>query len=436
MRLKRMLQELLEGFQEKIPKEKWKIDQNDVETIFEDFSKHFETNISLKILSEEDRKVLFRFIKRYIKNYLPVYPDENRIKLLRRLGERLLIKLISEFSVIEGYKIILRAVEKIEDESKMEILKEKINFDFIIVVSPYINLSYKEDKKILKDSSLEYVLSVEKGINIHLNIKNKLYKSLFSGKNHVKIKVKIKSAEDCEFTQWLRDSLTILVNNKNIIKEIKSLHEKFHLMAQKILESKDNFTKVLLLRDLEDASLKLIYLLNKIYTENLSHIAIYDKLTQVYNRALLDSILYKSAKYAKRHKLPISIIMLDIDNFKGINDTYGHLEGDRVLKTVASIIKYSIRESDYVFRYGGEEFLTLLPNTDINGAVVVGEKIRRNIENFDFGLDRKVTISCGIKQIENYDNPYLDIEQADKYLYIAKKSGKNRCIYGNNILTG
>lgn len=426
-----MLQELLEGFQEKIPKEKWKIDSKDIEIIFEDFSKHFETNVSLKILSEEDRKVLFRFIKRYIKNYLPVYPDENRIKLLQRLGERLLIKLISEFSVVEAYKIILRAVEKI-DESKREILKEKINFDFIIVISLYINLSYKEDKKILKDSSLEYVLSVEKGINIHLNIKNKLYKSLFSGKNQVEIK----SAEEREFAEWLKESLIDLVDDKNIIKEIESLHEKFHLITQKILNGKDNFTKVLLLRDLEDASLKLIYLLNKIYTENLSHIAIYDKLTQVYNRALLDSILYKSAKYSKRHKLPISIIMLDLDNFKGINDTYGHLEGDRVLKTVASIIKSSIRESDYVFRYGGEEFLILLPNTDINGAVVVGEKNRRNIENFDFGLDRKITISCGIKQIENYDNPYLDIEQADKYLYIAKKSGKNRCICGNNILTG
>ncbi|MBX0312552.1 MAG: sensor domain-containing diguanylate cyclase, partial [Sulfurihydrogenibium sp.] len=358
MGLKRILQELLEGFQEKIPKEKWKIDSKDIEIIFEDFSKHFETNVSLKILSEEDRKVLFRFIKRYIKNYLPVYPDENRIKLLRRLGERLLIKLISEFSVIEAYKIILMAVEKIEDESKKEILKEKISFDFMIVISPYINLSYKEDKKILKDSGLEHVLSIEKGINTHLNVKNKLYKSLFSWKNHVKIK----SAEDCEFTQWLRDSLIDLVNGKNIIKEIESLHEKFHFIAQKISESKDSFTKVLLLRDLEDISLKLIYLLNKIYTENLSQIAIYDKLTQVYNRVLLDSILYKLAKYSKRYKLPISIIMLDIDNFKGINDTYGHLEGDRVLKTVASVIKYSVRESDYVFRYGGEEFLILLPN--------------------------------------------------------------------------
>jgi diguanylate cyclase (GGDEF)-like protein len=431
MRLKRMLQELLDGFQEKISKEKWKIDSKDIEIIFEDFSKHSEANVSLKILSEENRKVLFRFIKRYIKNYLPVYPDENRIKLLRRLGERLLIKLISEFSVIEVYKIILRAVEKIEDKGKREILEEKINFDFIIAISPYINLTYEEDKKILKDSSLEYVLSVEKGINIHLNVKNKLYKSLFSEEN----RVKIKSAEDCEFTQWLRDGWIDLVNDKNVIKETEYLHEKFHFIAQKILKSKENFTKILLLRDLEDISLKLIYLLSKIYTENLSQMAIYDILTQVYNRALLDSILYKSAKYAKRHKLPISIIMLDIDNFKGINDTYGHLEGDRVLKTVASIIKSSIRESDYIFRYGGEEFLILLPNTDINGAVVVGEKIRRNIENFNFGFDRKVTISCGIKQIENFDNPYLDIEEADKYLYIAKKSGKNRCIYENNILT-
>jgi diguanylate cyclase (GGDEF)-like protein len=430
MRLKRMLQELLKGFQEKIPKEKWKIDSKDIEIIFEDFSKHFETNVSLKILSEEDRKVLFRFIKRYIKNYLPVYPDENRIELLRRLGERLLIKLISEFSVVEAYKVLLRAVEKIEDESKKEILKEKINFDFMIVISPYINLSYKEDKKILKGSGLKYVLSAEEGINIHLNVKNKLYKSLFSGKNQVEIK----SAEECKFAEWLKYSLIDLVDDKNIIKEIESLHKKFHLIAQKILKSKDNFTKALLLKNLEDISLKLIYLLNKIYTENLSHVAIYDKLTQVYNRALLDSILYKSAKYSKRHKLPISIIMLDIDNFKGINDTYGHLEGDRVLKTVASMTKSSIRESDYVFRYGGEEFLILLPNTDINGAVVVGEKIRRNIENLDFGLNRKITISCGIKQIENFDNPYLDIEEADKYLYIAKKSGKNRCICGNIIL--
>jgi diguanylate cyclase (GGDEF)-like protein len=431
MRLKRMLRELLYGFQEKIPREKWKIDSKNIEIIFEDFSKHFETNVSLKVLFKENGKVLFRFIKRYIKNYLPVYPDENRIKLLQRLGERLVIKLISEFSVIEVYKIILKATEKIEDKDKREILKEKINFDFIIVISPYINLTYEEDRKILKDSSLEYVLSVEKGINIHLNVKNKLYKSLFSGENHVEIK----SAEDCEFTQLLRNDLTNLVNNKNIIKEIEFLHEKFHFIAQKILKNKDNFTKILLLRDLEDISLRLIYLLSKIYTENLSQIAIYDTLTQVYNRALLDSILYKSVKYAKRYKLPISIIMLDIDNFKGINDTYGHLEGDRVLKTVASIIKSSIRESDYIFRYGGEEFLMLLPNTDINGAIVVGEKIRRNIENFNFGLDRKVTISCGIKQIENFDNPYLDIEQADKYLYIAKKSGKNRCICGNNILT-
>jgi diguanylate cyclase (GGDEF)-like protein len=426
-----MLQELLEGFQEKIPKEKWKIDSKDIEIIFEDFSKHFETDVSLKILPEEDRKLLFRFIKRYIKNYLPVYPDENRIKLLRKLGERLLIKLTSEFSIIKVYKIILRAVEKIEDKGKREILKEKINFDFIIAVSPYINLTYEEGKKILKDSNLEYVLSIEKGIDIHLNIKNKLYKSLFSGENHVKIE----SAEECEFTQWLKNSFIDLVDDKNIIKEIESLHEKFHSIAQKILKSKNNLTKILLLRDLEDNSLRLIYLLGKIYTENLSQIAIYDILTQVYNRALLDSILYKSVKYAKRYKLPISIIMLDIDNFKGINDTYGHLEGDRVLKTVASIIKSSIRESDYIFRYGGEEFLILLPNTDINGAVVVGEKIRRNIENFNFGLDRKVTISCGIKQIENFDNPYLDIEQADIYLYIAKKSGKNRCICGNNMLT-
>jgi diguanylate cyclase (GGDEF)-like protein len=126
--------------------------------------------------------------------------------------------------------------------------------------------------------------------------------------------------------------------------------------------------------------------------------------------------------------------MLDIDHFKSINDTYGHLIGDEVLKIVSGLIDKSIRSADYFGRYGGEEFLIVMTQTNLNGAVTYAERVRSAIQNHRFhnlGSDFKVTVSVGVAEFNDKDNIQTMIERADKALYRAKGSGRDcvDCLY-------
>ncbi|RMA97269.1 sensor domain-containing diguanylate cyclase [Hydrogenothermus marinus] len=163
--------------------------------------------------------------------------------------------------------------------------------------------------------------------------------------------------------------------------------------------------------------------------------AIKDSLTGLYNRFFLEMEANKEFERAKRYKFPISIIMIDIDNFKNVNDTYGHLVGDEVLKKIANIIKNNIRKTDIAARYGGEEFVILLPNTPLEKAIKVAERIRQKVEEELFKDENntfKVTISAGVSycDYENCDFKKV-LEEADKALYIAKAQGKNKVVVHN-----
>ncbi len=127
----------------------------------------------------------------------------------------------------------------------------------------------------------------------------------------------------------------------------------------------------------------------------------------------------------KREK-HLSLLFIDVDNFKRINDTYGHDTGDRVLKRIAQIIKKRLRKSDFVFRYGGEEFVVVLPDTDIKGARKLAEDIRALVEEEDFGIEGKVTVSIGVVERRDQESVEKLIDRADKAMYRAKKAGKNR----------
>ncbi|MDD3365537.1 MAG: GGDEF domain-containing protein, partial [Syntrophomonas sp.] len=119
-------------------------------------------------------------------------------------------------------------------------------------------------------------------------------------------------------------------------------------------------------------------------------------------------------------------LMLDIDHFKKVNDSYGHQTGDQVLRTVADIIKSNLREVDLVGRYGGEEFLVILPHTDRNSGFQVAERIRRQIEGKSFTANGlKITISIGVSQYRNSEIGKF-IELADELMYQAKTKGRNR----------
>lgn len=162
--------------------------------------------------------------------------------------------------------------------------------------------------------------------------------------------------------------------------------------------------------------------------KELEKFASIDKLTGIYNRRMLDSFLQKEIEVSKRHKDNLSLIIIDIDFFKLVNDTYGHLVGDNVLKQLSKIISQNIRISDIFGRYGGEEFLIICTKTSENNAFVLAEKLRKEIENFKFDRVGYKTISLGISSLTNNDDIELLFKKADEALYKAKNSGRNKTV--------
>lgn len=157
--------------------------------------------------------------------------------------------------------------------------------------------------------------------------------------------------------------------------------------------------------------------------------AYYDHLTDIYNRRYFFEIATSTISLAKRDQKPLSISMIDIDNFKSINDTYGHNVGDEVIKSLTKEVSLCIRESDIFARFGGEEFILLLSSTDVNSATTISEKIRVAIENIQVNKNISFTISMGIAEF-NFSNDQLHdvIKRADEKLYEAKTSGKNKVV--------
>lgn len=160
-----------------------------------------------------------------------------------------------------------------------------------------------------------------------------------------------------------------------------------------------------------------------------------DALTNLNNRRQFEIRLKQEIATTKRQKNPLCAMMIDIDFFKKVNDTYGHASGDEVLRTIASIIKAQLRESDIPARYGGEEFAVLLPYTHIEEAQIVGERLRKAVEEASIQLDKlniNVTISMGLAEL----TPDLSGEElfklADKALYEAKETGRNRVCISKN----
>ena len=162
--------------------------------------------------------------------------------------------------------------------------------------------------------------------------------------------------------------------------------------------------------------------------QELSVLSVTDKLTQIYNRVKLDSVLQLEVSRAKRYKPNLSIIMLDIDHFKRVNDVFGHVVGDSVLVSVATILQNSIRETDTVGRWGGEEFLIILPQTGHEQALEVAEKIRQLISSAQFAIVGRLTASVGVTRYSTEESEEQILARADAALYEAKKTGKNRVV--------
>jgi len=168
-------------------------------------------------------------------------------------------------------------------------------------------------------------------------------------------------------------------------------------------------------------------------TIRLNHLATTDPLTGVPNRRALEHDLKSYGKLSRRYGKKLSLIMIDIDNFKGVNDTYGHSAGDQILKRVARLVKENIRETDTLYRYGGEEFAILCPETGKEGTYELAERIRKNVRETRFWIDRDkfiyITVSLGVASYpEDTDDPQELLMIADISLYRAKNEGKDKTV--------
>lgn len=188
--------------------------------------------------------------------------------------------------------------------------------------------------------------------------------------------------------------------------------------------SKINEQIVNIAKELAQKNIQLKEALNTI--KRLSNI---DPLTGILNRRTFNKILKREISIAKRHTLPLSLVMMDLDYFKKINDTYGHDVGDYVLKTVTKGIKNTIRLEDIFARLGGEEFALILPNTTAEEALILSERLRQKIEKMKFKkVKERITASFGITEFNLKDNINLFLKRADEALYEAKRKGRNCCV--------
>ena len=161
--------------------------------------------------------------------------------------------------------------------------------------------------------------------------------------------------------------------------------------------------------------------------------SIMDGLTGTYNKAYILDIAGKSFSLCRRYAQSLAVVFLDVDHFKRVNDTHGHLVGDAVLKRIAAILMEQTRREDTTGRYGGEEFLILLPNTDLAGGRTVADKVRLAIEaerELVEGLDLRMTVSAGVAELRAHGAASAEelIEQADSALLQAKREGRNRTV--------
>lgn len=208
----------------------------------------------------------------------------------------------------------------------------------------------------------------------------------------------------------------------------------FEIPSDVLDEIQTNIQNIIESFDIPDANkLDVIRKINFMYTQT-KQMSVTDPLTKLFNRRHFETEFKREYKRAKRYNSDLSIAIVDIDFFKKVNDTYGHSCGDYVLKEIAYIMSNNFRQTDTIYRYGGEEFAVILTETASDAALVPMERLRKHIENHNFRFhnqDIKITISCGISSKTDFESEFDMFDDADRALYEAKNSGRNRIKQNN-----
>lgn len=164
-------------------------------------------------------------------------------------------------------------------------------------------------------------------------------------------------------------------------------------------------------------------------TDQLEELARTDTLTDIHNRYSIMKILDAEVDRAKRYANPLTLLMYDVDHFKRVNDTHGHRAGDSILYNLTQVVKNSLRDIDIVGRYGGEEFLVIMPSTLLSDAIEVAQRVCETVSNHKFNQIEQLTISVGLVELGRDETMDMLFTRADRLLYRSKDSGRNRVSY-------
>jgi diguanylate cyclase len=228
------------------------------------------------------------------------------------------------------------------------------------------------------------------------------------------------------FGLWVRHRAAVLFQGSSHLVNIEALITDIDTEALPDLKGGSGFAVAQLQRRLDEIK----FLLNDLFQAAANLETGRDPLTRTLNRRFLPSVLGRELTFAEKGKMPLSLLMVDIDHFKSINDRHGHSVGDLALSHVAELLLNTVRASDFVFRYGGEEFLIVLVETDRQEAHEVADRIRAKIAEHTINLPDhtalSMTVSLGVATHEGHPDYQFLIDAADKALYAAKSSGRNR----------
>jgi len=319
--------------------------------------------------------------------------------------------MLSQEAANENHYLVIRGIENIADLVKQQherVAKEKAELEKFL---------YETASRLKNiDTELELTgqwreLSTSEGRKFDDNVRSamsQIDRSLDSSDTLVNVRANIRSRLDDIDKHMSGFRETEEQRSDNSLKVIKQLRKQLHAMEQ-------------------EADLLRNQLQQK-HTE-----AMRDVLTGIPNRLAYEERLSNELARSKRYGQSFVFLVVDVDHFKNVNDTFGHSAGDRVLKIIAEVMQSNVREADFLARFGGEEFVVLMPETDIKSGKKVAEKLRRKIEKCDFYYRDnpvKISISGGITASLAEDNADSIFERADKALYEAKKSGRNTIITG------
>lgn len=231
------------------------------------------------------------------------------------------------------------------------------------------------------------------------------------------------------FTAWeQRPHLFHFTHNRPVTGGLDLMYQNSTLMPCRNADGKVDRVAVIL-RDVTDLAMTQRALENA--KRELEESSRTDGLTGLFNRTYWEQCLVREIKRSQRTRVPTALIMFDIDHFKNVNDTYGHLAGDEVLRGVAQCLKQIVRDTDFIGRYGGEEFGVIATDSDLQGGSALAERIRAAIEALAVEYEGQlvsVTVSLGVAELDNsVDRPETLIAHADEALYKSKNSGRNRC---------